>query len=107
MGIIITIISLTRSYAALRAADIDWIVGLETVQAGTFWGVLNVSLRASGTQLGLTYFFVLPLYIFVLFLDYIVLFPYFVALFTYFSLTFLYFCRTFSVLFQYFVVFHH
>ena len=65
---------------------------------GTFWGVLNVSLRASGTQLGLTYFFVLSLYIFVLFLDYIVLFPYFVALFTYFCLLF---C-TFDVLFQYF-----
>ena len=30
----------TRSYAALWAADLDWIVG-----AGTFWGVLNVSLR--------------------------------------------------------------
>ena len=26
---------------------------LDTVQAGTFWGVLNVSLRASGTQLEL------------------------------------------------------
>ena len=27
--------------------------GQDTVGAGTFWGVLNVSLRASGTQLGL------------------------------------------------------
>ena len=27
--------------------------GQDTVQADTFWGVLNVSLRASGTQLGL------------------------------------------------------
>ena len=34
------------------------------VQAGTFWCVLSVSLRASGTQLGLTYFFVLSLYFF-------------------------------------------
>ena len=27
--------------------------GQDTVGAGTFWGVLNVSFRASGTQLGL------------------------------------------------------
>ena len=27
--------------------------GQDTVGTGTFWGVLNVSLRASGTQLGL------------------------------------------------------
>ena len=26
---------------------------LDTVQAGTFWGVPNISLGASGTQLGL------------------------------------------------------
>ena len=52
-------------------------LGQDTVQAGKFWGVLNVSLRAFGTQLG--------------FLYYNVLFPYFVAFFTYFSLTFSYF----------------
>ena len=51
--------------------------GQDTVRAGKFWGVLNVSLRAFGTQLG--------------FLYYNVLFPYFVAFFTYFSLTFSYF----------------
>ena len=68
----------TRSYAALRAADLDWIVG-----PGKFWGVLNVSLRAFGTQLW--------------FLYYNVLFPYFVAFFTYFSLTFSYFWCTFGV----------
>ena len=52
-------------------------LGQDTVRGGKFWGVLNVSLRAFGTQLG--------------FLYYNVLFPYFVAFFTYFSLTFLYF----------------
>ena len=51
--------------------------GQDTVWAGTFWGVLNVSLRAFGTQLR--------------FLYYNVLFLYFVAFFTYFSLTFSYF----------------
>ena len=40
-----------QAIAALRPTD-------------TFWGVLNVSLRAPGTQLGLTYFFVLSLYFF-------------------------------------------
>ena len=33
-------------------ADLDWIIG-PGYRAGTFWGVLNVSLRASGIQLGL------------------------------------------------------
>ena len=65
--------------------------GQDTVGAGTLWGVLNVSLPASGTQLGLTYFFVLFLDDIVLFHDYIVLFPYSVALFTYFLLTISYF----------------
>ena len=42
----------TRSYAALRQTYTGS-SGQDTVGAGTFWGVLNVSLRASGTQLGL------------------------------------------------------
>ena len=73
----------TRSYAALRAADLDWIVGPGYSLGGYVWGVLNVSFRASGIQLG--------------FLYYNVLFPYFVAIFTYFSLTVLYFWCTFGV----------
>ena len=44
---------ITGSYAAFRAADLDWILGQDTVRVGTFWGVLNVSFCASGTQLGL------------------------------------------------------
>ena len=38
----------TGSFAALRVADLDWIV-----RPGHSWGVLNVSLRASGLQLAL------------------------------------------------------
>ena len=37
----------TRSFAALWAADLGWIVGLNTFGAGTFWGVLNVLLRGN------------------------------------------------------------
>ena len=33
----ILIIIITRSYAALRAADLDWIAVLDTVLAGRFW----------------------------------------------------------------------
>ena len=47
------IIIITRSNAALRAVNLDWIVRQDTVRAGTFWGVLNVLLRVSSTQLGL------------------------------------------------------
>ena len=42
----------TRSYAALRQTYTGS-SGQDTVGAGTFWGVLNVSLRASCAQLGL------------------------------------------------------
>ena len=35
--LIIVIIIITRSYAALRAADLEWILGQDTVWAGTFW----------------------------------------------------------------------
>ena len=45
----------TRSYAALRAADLDWIVGPGYSWGGYVWGVLNVSFCASGTQLGLDF----------------------------------------------------
>ena len=45
----------TRSYAALRAADLDWIVGPGNSWGGYVWGVLNISFRASGTQLGLDF----------------------------------------------------
>ena len=41
------------SYAAPRAAYLDWIVGLGYTLSGTFWVVLNISVCASGTQLGL------------------------------------------------------
>ena len=40
----------TRSYAALQVAHLDWIVGPGYSSGGY---ILNVSLRASGTQLGL------------------------------------------------------
>ena len=43
----------TRSYATLRAPGLDWIVGPEYSSGGYILGVFNVSLRASGTQLGL------------------------------------------------------
>ena len=59
--------SSTRSYAALRAADLDWIVGPGYSWGGYVWGVLNVSFCASGTQLGLDFlsidFFVFILYL--------------------------------------------
>ena len=58
---------LTRSCAALRAADLDWIVGPGYSWGGYVWGVLNVSFCASGTQLGLDFlsidFFVFILYL--------------------------------------------
>ena len=49
------IIIITRSNAALRAVNLDWIVCQDTVWAGTFWGVLNVLLRVSWqpAQIGL------------------------------------------------------
>ena len=46
--IIITRPKPARQRMAKRAGS--W--GQDTVQTGTFWGVLNVSLRASGAQLG-------------------------------------------------------
>ena len=38
---------------ALRATDLDWIVGPGYSWGGYIWGVLNASLHASGTQFGL------------------------------------------------------
>ena len=45
---IIIIIIFTRPYAVAGLAP-----GQDTAQASTVWGVLNISLWASGTQLGL------------------------------------------------------
>ena len=89
------ILSDTRSYAALRAADLDWIVGPE-YSSGMY--ILGFSQRLAAclqhsarTDILFRNFFVLFVDDIVLFLDYIVLFPYFVALFTFFLLTFSYF----------------
>ena len=49
----IIIIIITRPKPAYgRRGLVGWL-GQDTDQAGTFWGLLNVSLRASGAQLGL------------------------------------------------------
>ena len=48
----IEIIIITRPKPAYgRRGLVGWL-GQDTDQAGTFWGLLNVSLRASGAQLG-------------------------------------------------------
>ena len=71
----------TRSYAALQAADIDWIVGLGYI-LGRY--ILDCSQRlvlclrhSARTDILFRTFFVLFLDNIVLFLDYLVLFPYF------------------------------
>ena len=51
-GIIITIIITTRPEPAYGRQGLVGSLGQDTDQAGTFWGVLNVSLRASSAQLG-------------------------------------------------------
>ena len=52
--IIISITTIvTRSYATLQAPGLDWIVWPEYSLGGYILGVFNVSLCASGTQLGL------------------------------------------------------
>ena len=43
---------LKQAKAALQAARPSRIVGQGYSQAGTFWGVLNISLGAFGAQLG-------------------------------------------------------
>ena len=93
--LVVILIMTTRSYAALRAADLDWIVGPE-YSSGMY--ILGFSQRLAAclqhsarTDILFRNFFVLFVDDIVLFLDYIVLFPYFVALFTFFLLTFSYF----------------
>ena len=94
--------TITRSFAALLAADLDWIIGPEYSPGRYILGCsqrLASCLRHSAwTDILFRTFFVLFFYDIVLFLDYIVFFSYFVALFTYFLLTFLYFFSTFPVL---------
>ena len=48
-----TTLKSTKSCAALQAADLDWIVGPGYSWGRCIWGGLNVSLRASSTQLRL------------------------------------------------------
>ena len=48
----IIIIIITRPKPAYGRHGLVGSLGQDTDRAGTFWGVLNVSLRASGTQLG-------------------------------------------------------
>ena len=50
--IIIIIIIITRPKLAYGRQGLAGSWGQDTDQAGTFWGVLNVSLCASGAQLG-------------------------------------------------------
>ena len=50
--ITIIIIIITRPKPAYGRQGLAGSWGQDTDQAGTFWGVLNVSLRASGAQLG-------------------------------------------------------
>ena len=49
--IIIIIIIITRPKPAYGRQGLAGSLGQDTNQAGMFWGVLNVSLRASGAQL--------------------------------------------------------
>ena len=50
--ILIVITIITRSKPAYGRQGLAGLWGQDTDQAGTFWGVLNVSLHASGAQLG-------------------------------------------------------
>ena len=50
--VISIIIIITRPKPAYGRQDLVGSLGQETDQAGTFWGVLNVSLRASSAHLG-------------------------------------------------------
>ena len=50
--IIIIIIIITRPKPAYGRQGLAGLWGQDTDQGGTFWDVLNVSLRASGAQLG-------------------------------------------------------
>ena len=50
--IVFIAVIITRSYAALLAADLDWIVRSKYSSGEYIWGVLNVLLRAAG-KLGL------------------------------------------------------
>ena len=50
--VIIIIIIITRPKPAYGQQGLAGSWGQNTNQAGTFWGVFNVSLRASGAQLG-------------------------------------------------------
>ena len=51
-NIIINIIIITRPMPAYGWQGLARSLGQDTDQAGTFWGVINVSLCASGAQLG-------------------------------------------------------
>ena len=51
--IIMIIIIITRPKPAYGRQGLVGSLGQDTDQTGTFWGVLNVSLRASGAQLRL------------------------------------------------------
>jgi len=50
--IIITIIITTRPKPAYGRQGLAGFWGQDTDQAGTFWGVVNISLRAFSAQLG-------------------------------------------------------
>ena len=50
--VIINTIIITRPKLAYGRQGLVGLLGQDTDQSGTFWGVLSVSLRASGAQLG-------------------------------------------------------
>ena len=53
LAVIVVIIIVTRPKPAYGRQGLAGWWGQDTDQAGTFWDVLNVSLRAYGAQLGL------------------------------------------------------
>ena len=52
MVITIVVIILTRPKPAYGRQGLAGLWGQDTDQAGTFWGVVNISLRAFSAQLG-------------------------------------------------------
>ena len=106
----------TRSYATLRAADLDWIIGTEYSPGRYILGCsqrLALCLRHSAQTdmlfctsfVHLCTFSWLHCTFSLLCCTFHLLFAYFFVLFQYFSNTLLYFFITFSVLFRFLVVF--
>ena len=117
---ILVIHTRTRSYVALRAADLDWIVG-PGYSSG--WYILGCSQRLASClwhsariEITSTAFLLLFLFLVLLLLSRhpgqsphspwsVLLFAYFFVLFQYFFRTLSYFFITFSVIFPFFTLF--